>query len=277
MIKPVVKWAGGKGQLLNKIHELLPKQFNHYYEPFVGGGALLFSLQPNHAFINDVNEELLSVYMCLQDKDLLEKLIDLLEIHQKNHSKEYFYHIRSLDRLDAYTNISTVEKAARMIYLNKAGFNGMYRVNNKGYFNVPIGNKKDKIRIYNLDDIYDVHNYLVENQVKITKLDFEDAVKDAKKGDFVYFDPPYDPYEGQTNFTSYSKTGFNKFEQERLYKTFKVLSDKGVYVMLSNHNTPFIQSLYKGFNIYIVPAKRMINSKAHLRGPVEEVIVTNYE
>lgn len=277
MIKPVVKWAGGKGQLLTKIHELLPKKFNHYYEPFVGGGALLFSIKPTKASVNDVNDELISVYQCLLNKTLLEELIQKLEVHQNNHSHDYYYQIRDLDQLESFKQISIVEKAARMIYLNKAGFNGMYRVNNKGYFNVPIGDKKDRIQIYNLQDLNDVHNYLINNQIEITKLDFEDAVKNAKKGDFIYFDPPYDPYEGKTNFTSYSKNGFNKLEQERLYRTFKTLSEKGVYVMLSNHNTPFIQSLYKDFKIYIISAKRMINSKVHLRGAVEEVIVTNYE
>lgn len=275
-VHPFVKWAGGKTQLLEVIESHLPETFNRYFEPFVGGGALLFKLQPKAFSINDSNEELICVYKCLENNELFELLKKELLKHEENHSEEYYYQVREMDKLEGFNNLPIYIRAGRMIYLNKACFNGLYRVNSKGYFNVPSGKKK-VVNCFDKKNFDNLNLFFKNRKPVITSIDFEEAVKNAKAGDFVYFDPPYDTWEEKNSFTSYDKNAFGKEEQVRLAKVFKELSDKGVYVMLSNHNTKFINELYKGFHITVVPAKRMINSKADGRGAVEEVIITNYE
>lgn len=275
-VHPFVKWAGGKTQLLEVIESHLPETFNRYFEPFVGGGALLFKLQPKAFSINDSNEELICVYKCLENNELFELLKKELLKHEENHSEEYYYQVREMDKLEGFYNLPIYTRAGRMIYLNKACFNGLYRVNSKGYFNVPSGKKK-AVNCFDKKTFDNLNLFFKNRKPVITSIDFEEAVKNAKAGDFVYFDPPYDTWEEKNSFTSYDKNAFGKEEQVRLAKVFKELSDKGVYVMLSNHNTKFINELYKGFHITVVPAKRMINSKADGRGEVEEVIITNYE
>ena len=275
-VHPFVKWAGGKTQLLEVIESHLPETFNRYFEPFVGGGALLFKLQPKAFSINDSNEELICVYKCLENNELFELLKNELLKHEENHSEEYYYKVREMDKLEGFNELSIYVRAARMIYLNKACFNGLYRVNSKGYFNVPSGKKK-VVNCFDKKTFDNLNLFFKNRKPVITSVDFEEAVKNAKAGDFVYFDPPYDTWEEKNSFTSYDKNAFGKEEQVRLAKVFKELSVKDVYVMLSNHNTKFINELYKGFHITVVPAKRMINSKADGRGEVEEVIITNYE
>lgn len=275
-VHPFVKWAGGKTQLLEVIESHLPETFNRYFEPFVGGGALLFKLQPKAFSINDSNEELICVYKCLENNKLFELLKQELLKHEENHSEEYYYQVREMDKLEGFNNLPIYVRAGRMIYLNKTCFNGLYRVNSKGYFNVPSGKKK-VVNCFDKKTFDNLNLFFKNRKPVITSIDFEEAVKNAKAGDFVYFDPPYDTWEEKNSFTSYDKNAFGKEEQVRLAKVFKELSDKGVYVMLSNHNTKFINELYKGFHITVVPAKRMINSKADGRGEVEEVIITNYE
>lgn len=275
-VHPFVKWAGGKTQLLEVIESHLPETFNRYFEPFVGGGALLFKLQPKAFSINDSNEELICVYKCLENNELFELLKKELLKHEENHSEEYYYQVREMDKLEGFNNLPIYVRAGRMIYLNKACFNGLYRVNSKGYFNVPSGKKK-AVNCFDKKTFDNLNLFFKNRKPVITSIDFEEAVKNAKAGDFVYFDPPYDTWEEKNSFTSYDKNAFGKEEQVRLAKVFKELSDKGVYVMLSNHNTKFINELYKGFHITVVPAKRIINSKADGRGEVEEVIITNYE
>lgn len=273
-VNPVLKWAGGKTQLLPEINKRLPKQFNTYYEPFFGGGALLFSLLPSSAVINDLNYELMNVYKCIKHDTQFLRLLKELDRHQSLHSKSYYYLIRDLDCSPYYKNWRDYERAARTIYLNKTCFNGLYRVNKKGHFNTPIGTEKYK-KLYDLDNITNMHEYLKNNNVKILCGSYSSAVKDAKAGDFVYFDPPYD-YQDGDGFTSYTADGFTKENQVELFNLFKELSDKGVYVMLSNNNTDFIRDLYKDYNIGVVHAKRAINHKGDGRGAVEEVIITNY-
>ena len=276
ILHPFVKWAGGKTQLLDVIVSHMPENYGRYYEPFVGGGALLFKLQPSSFSINDSNEELISIYKCFQDEELFQKLKEELVVHEQNHNEEYYYSIREKDKNTDFVNQPLYKRAARAIYLNKACFNGLYRVNSKGYFNVPSGKKKT-VNCFDRDNFEDLRNFFKTRKSVITCEDFEKAIKNAKVGDFVYFDPPYDTWEDKESFTSYSKDSFGKEEQKRLAKVYKELADKGVYVMLSNHNTAFIRELYKDFHINVVPAKRMINSKADGRGEVEEVLITNYE
>jgi len=272
--KPFVKWAGGKRQIIDKLKMHIPKHFNTYYEPFVGGGALLFELSPKKAVINDYNEELMNVFLCIKDEKKFNKMCKELNHHEANHSEEYYYEIRNKDRDKIkFKKMPDYKRSARTIYLNKACFNGLYRVNHKNEFNVPF-NGKTKVNTYDGQNLSIIHSYLNFNDVKILNTDFEDAVKTAKKGDFIYFDPPYD--SDTTTFNSYTEEGFGKEEQKRLASVYKKLADKGCYVMLSNHNTTLIKELYKDFNIYIIEAKRNINANGKKRGKVEEVIITNY-
>ena len=274
-LKPFVKWAGGKTQILLKIKELMPDKYGTYLEPFVGGGALFLNIAPNRAIINDSNEELISVYKCFKSKKKFNELLNILRQHEQNHSDEYFYQVRNMDRLDTYKKLSIVEKAARMVYLNKACFNGLYRVNSKGFYNVPSG-RKTKVNTFALDNMEHLYDYFSNNRISIFNADFERVALKAKEGDFVYFDPPYDTWEDKNSFTSYSKDAFGKEEQVRLANLYKRLDARGVKLMLSNHNTAFINKLYQGFNIHEIKAKRMINSKASGRGNVMEVLITNY-
>ncbi len=273
---PFVKWAGGKTQLLDRIHELMPKEYNHYYEPFIGGGALLFSVAPKDFTINDFNSELIQAYNCFTNDEDFKKLVERLNYHQEHHSEEHYYEVRKMDKDLNFLMLPIYERAARMIYLNKSCFNGLYRVNSKGFFNVPSGKKK-KVVCYEEENLEEIRRFFSASKFEILNGDFQDAVKNAKKGDFVYFDPPYDTWEDKDSFTSYAKNHFGKEEQKRLADVYKGLSEKGVFVMLSNHNTEYIRELFKDFHIHVVEAKRMINSKASGRGNVEEVIITNYE
>ena len=273
--KPFVKWAGGKRQIIDKLKKYLPEDFDTYYEPFVGGGALLFELSPQKAVINDSNEELMNVYKVLCNEEKFKKMCHTLNHYETSHSEEFYYEIRNKDRnKKSFNRLADYTRAARTIYLNKACFNGLYRVNSKNEFNVPFGKKK-KVNTYEGSNLITVSNYLTMNDVKILCCDFEEAVKDAKKGDFIYFDPPYD--SDTSTFNSYTETGFDKDEQRRLAKVYKELDQRGCYVMLSNHNTKLINELYKYYNIHVIEAKRNINSDGKKRGKVEEVIITNYK
>ena len=272
--KPFVKWAGGKRQIIDKLKQYIPDEFNAYYEPFVGGGALLFELSPKNAVINDSNKELMNVYSVLCNEEKFKKMCSVLNSYEANHSEEFFYELRNKDRnKKTFNRLSDYTRAARTIYLNKACFNGLYRVNSKDEFNVPFG-KKTKVNTYDGSNLITVSNYLTMNNVKIQCVDFEESVKTAKKGDFVYFDPPYD--SDTATFNSYTEEGFGKDEQRRLATVFKDLDERGVYVMLSNHNTILVKELYKDYHIYVIEAKRNINSNGKKRGKVEEVIITNF-
>lgn len=272
--KPFVKWAGGKRQIIDKLKQYVPTNYNCYYEPFIGGGALFFELSPKKAVINDSNQELMNVYKVLCDHEKYTKMCKVLNNYEANHSEEQYYEIRNKDKEKSFARLSDYKKAARTLYLNKSCFNGLYRVNSKGQFNVPF-NKNKKVNTYDGENLLTIHMHLNMNDITIENVDFEESVKTAKKGDFVYFDPPYD---SDTNtFNSYTEEGFGKDEQRRLAKVFKELDSRGVYVMLSNHNTTLINELYKEYNIHVIEAKRSINSKGTKRGNVEELIITNYE
>lgn len=272
--KPFVKWAGGKRQIIDKLKEYIPEEYGTYYEPFVGGGALLFELSPKDAVINDSNKELMNVFNCIKDEEKFTKMCSELNRYETSHCEEFYYEIRNIDRdKKKFSRLVDYKRAARTIYLNKACFNGLYRVNSKSEFNVPFG-KKLKVNTYEGQNLGIIHAYLNFSNIKMLSVDFEDAVKDAKKGDFIYFDPPYD--SDTDTFNSYTEEGFNKEQQRRLARVYKELSDRGCYVMLSNHNTILVNELYSEFNIHVIEAKRNINSNGKKRGKVEEVIITNY-
>ncbi len=272
LAQPFLKWAGGKRQLLPEIRKYVPKRINTYYEPFIGAGAVLFDIQPKKAIISDINSELVNVYDVI--KNNVDELIEDLIKHEND--KDYFYEIRDLDRQGEYKDLSPAQRASRIIYLNKTCFNGLFRVNSQGQFNVPFGKYKNP-QIVNEIVLKAVHNYLNSNNVTILNGDFELAVENAKKGDFVYLDPPYDPVSDTSSFTGYSLDGFNKDDQRRLKYLFVELDKRGVNVLLSNSATEFIYELYEGFNIQVVSANRNINANANGRGKIDEVLVMNYE
>lgn len=273
--KPFVKWAGGKRQIMKDIKKYIPDNYSTYYEPFVGGGAVFFELAPKKAVLNDYNKELMNVFECIKDEIRFEKMCNELNHHEANHSEEYYYKIRDLDRdKKKFNKLVDYKRAARTIYLNKACFNGLYRVNSKNEFNVPYG-KKEKVNTYEGQNLGIVHCILNFNDIELQSTDFEEAVKNAKKGDFIYFDPPYD--SDTSTFNSYTEDGFGKEEQVRLFELFEKLDKKGCYIMLSNHNTKLIRDLYKNYNINVIKAKRNINANGKKRGNVEEVLITNYK
>ncbi len=298
--KPFLKWAGGKGQLLQKFQNLYPqelknKKIKNYYEPFVGSGAVFFDIAQNfeieNAYLYDINDELILTYKVIQQD--VSKLIDFLNRYQKTylkldkkHRDEYFYEQRinyNFQRFNLdYTKYSEtwIPRAAQLIFLNRTCFNGLYRVNSKGEFNTPVGN-------YNNPTICDEHNLLAVSKIlelaKIKKADFTQVKKDLKANSFVYFDPPYRPISKTASFTAYSKSDFGDKEQIKLAALFNFIGKKGGLAMLSNsdpkNNTPsdnFFDDLYKDYNIIRVPAKRMINSDPTKRGNINEIIVTNY-
>ena len=268
-----LKWVGGKRQLMDEIKNLLPKTYTTYYEPFIGGGAVLFELQPKKAVINDINGELINLYNII--KDDVDGLIEDLKKHEN--TSEYFYKIREKDRNKSeYEKLSNIEKASRIVYLNKTCFNGLFRVNKSGEFNSPFGKYKNP-NIVNEVTLRAVNKYFNKADIKILNGDFEEALKGIRKGSFVYMDPPYDPVSSSANFTGYDKGGFNRDEQVRLKLLCDKLDKRGVKFLLSNSATDFIKDLYKEYDIRIVKAKRAINSDASSRGEVDEVLIRNYE
>lgn len=281
-IKPFIKWAGGKRQLIPQIEPHIPEKFNTYFEPFLGAGALLFHLQPTHAVVNDFNKELVEAYITIKENS--DKLLNLLTNHSANNSKQHFYEVRSWDRDENYfINKNIIERSARLIYMNRVGFNGLFRVNSKGHFNVPYGRYKRPL-IDNKPLIKSISDYLNNNSIKLLNGDFTNAVKSATAGDFVYFDPPYDPISDTSAFTKYQKDGFDKYDQIRLKRCADELVKKGVKVILSNSNTEFINDLYnnklddaksdvKYFFVNLLDARRSINSDGKGRGKIKEVLI----
>lgn len=278
LVMPVVKWVGGKRQLIDEIKSRIPKTYKTYYEPFFGGGAVLFALQPKRAVINDLNDSLIKTYRVI--KDNADELIASLSLHEN--TSEYFYEIRNEDLYPKTFNLkSEVEIASRLIYLNKTCFNGLFRVNSSGHFNTPFGNYKNP-NIVNEPVIRAVSKYFNDNEISILNGDFAATCQGAQKGDFVYLDPPYDPVSDTASFTGYNAGGFGSEEQIRLRDLCVELDEKGVKFLLSNSATKFIMELYNSKNfaskitIDIVKAKRSINSNGNKRGEVDEVLIRNY-
>ena len=273
LVAPVLKWVGGKRQLIETFSPLLPKRITSYCEPFVGGGALLFHLQPNTAYVNDINKDLIGVYSVI--KQNVDGLIEELKKH-KNEA-DYFYSVRNWDRdKEKYQSLSDVEKAARILYLNKTCYNGLYRVNNAGEFNSPYGYYRNP-NIVNAPVLRAVSAYFNAADIHFSSIDYSEVLSSIKKGTFVYIDPPYDPVSETASFTGYAKGGFSKNEQIRLRHCCDELNRRGIKFMLSNSATPFIMEQYAGYNITVVQAKRAVNSVGSKRGGVDEVVVRNYE
>ena len=277
LVAPVLKWAGGKRQLLPSIEPFIPKKISTYVEPFVGGGALLFHLQPKKAIINDFNKELMNVYQVIRENP--DELISLLQKHQKENSEEYYYSVRSLDRDKNYNKMPELEKAARILYLNKTCYNGLFRVNSSGQFNAPYGKYKNPA-IVNDITIKAVSNYFNSVNLKLMTGDYREALKGLRKDAFVYLDPPYMPISSSANFTGYTESGFDYSKQVELRDECVKLHKKGIKFLQSNSYTKEILELYSDssmFKIEVVQAKRSINSKANRRGDIAEVLIYNYE
>jgi len=265
-----IKWAGGKRQLLEQFKPYFPKHIERYFEVFVGGGAVLFHIiktyKPRYVFISDINEELINTYEII--KNDVDNLINELTKLKKLHNKENYYKIRSEDP----KLLSPLSRASRFIYLNKTCFNGLYRVNSKGGFNVPIGSYKNP-SILMEKELREISKLL--KKVKIKVMSFERITRQTRKGDFIYFDPPYYPLK-RDSFTTYTKGKFLEKEHKKLSKIFNKLDKKGCKVMLSNSDTPFTNELYKDYNINFVQANRMINCDGKNRGKINEIVVRNY-
>lgn len=274
LVKPVVKWVGGKRQLLDEIIPHIPKNITTYVEPFIGGGAVFFDLQPKKAIINDFNKELINVYNVIKNNP--EELISLLVNHKKKNNEDYFYSIRELDRDEVrYGKMTNIEKAARVLYLNKTCYNGLFRVNMAGQFNTPFGRYKNP-DIVNKTTINALSDYF-KNDIEIHSGDYAKVLQNLDKKSFVYFDPPYMPVSISSSFTGYTNNGFDENEQLRLKNECDKLTEQGIPFMLSNSDVKFITNLYGDYNIRLVKAKRSINSKANKRGEVNEVIIDNFE
>lgn len=260
--------------MLDEIEQRLPKKISYYVEPFVGGGAVLFDQQPQHARINDYNEELINVYMVVRDNP--DELIEELAVHEEKNEQlgsEWFYHVRGLDREPGFDELSSVEKAARIIYLNKTCFNGLFRVNSAGQLNAPYGRYKHP-NIVNKVGIKALHKYFSKADIDMRQGDFAESLKDLPKGAFVYLDPPYMPITATSAFTGYTQDGFGYDEQVRLRDECIKLREQGIHFLQSNSDCEEIRKLYKNFTIETVEAKRSINSRGDRRGAVKEVLIS---
>jgi DNA adenine methylase len=286
-ISPFIKWAGGKTQLLDELVACLPSKFNTYFEPFLGGGALFFKLSSvgkiSKAVISDLNKDLINCYIVIRDD--LDFLISYLNEYQKHVDEmDFFYEVArpAFNKIKLRTGLEkNAEKAALLIYLNKTCFNGLYRVNSKGDFNVPWGRYKSP-SLYNIDNLRSVNKAIKDqDRIQIKCCDYREAVKEAQKDDFIYFDPPYQPLNQTSSFTQYTSDAFTPADQRRLAETFTALDKKGSKVMLSNSYSPLIEELYKeyiakGF-LTIAMASRAISCKGSGRGKIPEYIVYNYK
>jgi DNA adenine methylase len=263
--RPFLKWAGGKTQLVPQFMRLIPRRYKRYHEPFVGGGALFFALRPQEAALSDINQELIDCYQAIRD----DAAAVIAALGKHRYEKDYFYRVRQLDP----SALTPAKRAARTIFLNKAGFNGLYRVNSKGQFNVPFGR-------YRNPTLCDAPNLracsLALQNVQLVVKDFETAALEARRGDFVYFDPPYVPVSDTSYFTSYIPGGFGWEEQRRLAAVFGKLAKRRVKAMLSNSDVPAVRELYRGFRIDRVEATRRINCNSAGRGSIGEIVVRTY-
>lgn len=267
---PIVKWAGGKTKLLPELGRRMPTRYRRYFEPFFGGGALFFHLQPKVAILGDYNRDLVNMYRCVAWN--VEGVIRRLGDHRSAHGHDYYYAMREAWN-DAERSWGNVDRAAAFIYLNKTCFNGLWRVNKRGAFNVPMGRYKDP-RIFCPDALRAASVLL--RRTELHRGSYQDCALRAEAGDFVYFDPPYHPINATAKFVSYTEGDFSEADQEELAQLARSLSDRGVAVMLSNHDTEFIRDIYRGFHIERVMCPRAINSKGSSRGKVAEVVIRNY-
>jgi DNA adenine methylase len=262
--RPILKWAGGKSGILEQMIPHFPSSFERYFEPFFGGGAVFFaSLDGTSAMLNDANDELINLYSVVRDHP--HELMAALDSHSKLYCEEYYYEVRS------YSALSRIERAARTVFLNKTGFNGLYRQNSSGGFNVPFGKRPVCPALFDKENLLSVSIRL--KQAVLSTMDFEDHMSQARAGDFVYCDPPYEPLSTTSSFNAYKGGGFTQADQSRLKVACIAAQKRGAFVAVSNSSAPFIKSLYSECEIMKIAAKRAINSKGDKRGEVEELLV----
>ena len=271
VLKPILKWVGGKRQLLTEIVPLVPKNPTLYVEPFIGGAAVLLNIQPQQARINDFNEELINVYITVRDNP--NELLKQLRVHEEKNSRDYYYETRALDREPSFKELTNVERAARIIYLNKTCYNGLFRVNAAGQLNVPYGRYKHP-NIVNEPAIRALSTYLNNDDIDIRCGDFATTLEDLPEGSFVYLDPPYMPISATSAFTGYTEGGFGYDEQVRLRDECIKLKEQGIAFLQSNSDCDEIRDLYDEFTIRTVQAKRAINRDGEGRGAVSEVLIS---
>jgi DNA adenine methylase len=270
---PFIKWAGGKQQLLEQFERFFPRQISRYIEPFVGSGAVFFHLWSRFsgmdAALCDINADLIATYEVIRDTPV--KLMNLLESLRLRHSIKQYLSVRSQE----VKGLNKLQAAARFIYLNKTCWNGLYRVNLKGQFNVPMGSYKNP-RVYAPENLLAASSALQNVTLRVAQ--FRECLDVARTGDFLYFDPPYQPLSATSSFTAYTKEAFGEKQQAELASVVRELHRRGCLVMLSNSDTDYTRSLYSspGLRIQTVLARRAINSKGNKRGAIPEIVVTNY-
>jgi DNA adenine methylase len=275
--QPFIKWVGGKRGLLAQLLEKFPKKFENYHEPFLGGGAVFFELysqgllKDKNIYLSDINSELINTYNVVKNNP--NELINNLENFKEKHSKEFYYEIREIDRTEKFKTLTKIERATRFIYLNKTCFNGLYRVNKKGYFNTPIGSYKNP-NIADRDAILSASEAL-QNAI-ISNKPFTEVINNTNKNDLIYFDPPYYPLNVTSSFTAYDENEFLDDKQKELFNIFEELGKNDCFVLHSNSDTDFIKNLYKRYDINFVQANRFINSKSNSRGKISEVLIRSF-
>jgi DNA adenine methylase len=267
--RPFLKWPGGKRQLLPELRRAMPTAYHRFFEPFIGGGALFFTLHPLHGYISDINPDVVNLYQVVRSH--VEDLLASLRHH--HNTRQYYYSLRNADRTPEYASWSSVERASRMLYLNRTCYNGLYRMNASGHFNVPFGNYA-KPRIADEENLHACSALLRSTEIALASFDGMEGI--AQPGDFVYFDPPYTPRSKTSSFTQYYKNDFGQDDQIALKRLCDRLSARGVLFMLSNSHTKVVGDLYQEYHVRTVKASRFINSRADGRGKINEVIVTNY-
>ena len=276
---PFVKWAGGKGQLLSHLDHLIPKNFSRYFEPFLGGGAVFFYLLSKKntrfkAFLSDINEELINSFDIV--KNNVEELIKVLEDHERKYNqspREYYYELRAVTK-----SLNKIESAGGFVALNKTCYNGLYRVNTAGIFNVPMGQYKNPL-ICDHSNLRNISMILQNNDIHFASIDYKTILETKpREGDFIYLDPPYNPMNSTSNFTSYTNNKFSEKDQIELSEIFNKLHDRKCNILLSNSDTPLIRELYRGYANYTVKinALRAINSKGSKRTGHKELLIRNY-
>ncbi len=275
-VRPFLKWVGGKGSVIAELRRFFPESFDNYFEPFVGGGAVFFSLKTKKSTINDINQSLMGAYINIRDHvdELIEELLKIqTEYHSLDSDNQKIQYYKMREEYNSLEDKKSIRRTVLMIFLNKTCFNGMYRENKSGGFNVPF-NKSRKPTICDEINLREISNTL--KHTSILSGSYKEAVKKAKSGDFIYFDPPYQPLSKTASFTSYSKDDFGEKDQVELKELIDELTERGCKVMMSNSNTKFIISLYKDYKQNIIYAGRLINSNATKRGKIAEIVVTNY-
>lgn len=270
--RPFIQWVGGKREFLVRNQHLIPPFSGRYFEPFLGGGAVFFRLAPPRAILADSNADLINAYECIRDQP--RSVVNVLRELKARHSADLYLAVRGVDRDAQFLDIAPAHRAARFIYLNQTGFNGLYRVNRKGQFNVPLGSSLNRL-ICDPGLLYSVSRFLKPHTFTVS--DFDPVLSQATRGDFVFLDPPYVPAGGYSDFVRYTADQFTESDQQRVAQAFKKAARRGAKVLLTNSDTPYVRNAYRNFYIHEITSSRNLNCKREHRGDVSELAITNYK